>query len=334
MIGILLFGIIGYTQLPVSDLPNVDYPIIQVGASLAGASPETMASAVATPLEKQFSTIPGLDVMTSSSSQGRTSITMQFTLDRSIDAAAQDVQSAIAAVQRQLPRDMPAPPSYQKVNPADQPVLFLALTSPTLPMSSLDEYAQTLMAQRISMVSGVAQVQVYGGQKYAVRIQVDPKALSSRGIGLDEVVQAVQGNNVNMPTGTLWGREKAVTVKATGQLNTADEYRPIVVTYRNGAPVRLGDLGRVFESVQNNKVASWYRDTRAIVMVVQRQPGTNTVEVSRAVKALLPSFRDKLPASASLNVMIDRGQLADERAAEGGDRICIVPSIVDAIRKY
>jgi HAE1 family hydrophobic/amphiphilic exporter-1 len=308
MLAILVAGVIGYRQLPVSDLPNVDFPTISVSASLPGASPETMASAVATPLEKQFSTIAGIDNMTSTSGLGSTSITIQFSLERNIDAAAQDVQAAIAAVQRQLPRDLPSPPSYQKVNPADQPILFITLTSPTLPLSVVDEYAQTLIARRISMVSGVAQVQVYGSQKYAVRIQLDPLALSSRGIGIDQVVQSIQANNVNLPTGTLWGPDKAYTVRATGQLNTAEEYRPIVVAYRNGAPVRLQDLGRVFDSVQNDKVASWFNNERAIMLAVQRQPGTNTDAVSRAVQALLPTFQSQLPASTKLAVMFDRAQ--------------------------
>ncbi len=308
MTGILVFGILGYRLLPVSDLPNVDFPTISVSASLPGASPETMASAVATPLEKQFSTIAGIDNMTSTSGQGATSITLQFNLGRDIDAAAQDVQAAISAAQRQLPRDMPSPPSYQKSNPADDPILFIAFTSPTLPLSQLNEYGEILLAQRISMLPGVAQVQIYGAQKRAVRIQLDPQAMASRGVGIDQVIAAVQESNVNLPTGTLWGPEKAITVQATGQLNTADEYRPIVVAYRDGAPVRLGDLGRVLESVQNNKVASWYRDTRAVVMVVQRQPGTNTVEVAESVRALIPLVKAKLPASVDLNVIFDRSE--------------------------
>ncbi|MBK6900811.1 MAG: efflux RND transporter permease subunit [bacterium] len=308
MLAILGAGVLGYRQLPVSDLPNVDFPTISVSAGLPGASPETMASAVATPLEKQFSTIAGIDNMTSTSSLGSTTITIQFSLERDIDAAAQDVQAAIAAVQRQLPSDMPAPPSYQKVNPADSPILMINITSPTLPLSVLDEYAQTMIARRISMVSGVAQVQVYGSQKYAVRVQLDPQALASRGIGLDEVVQSIQANNVNLPTGTLWGPDRATTVRATGQLETAAEFRPIVVAYRDGAPVRLQDLGRVIDSVQNDRTASWFVDQRAIMLAVQRQPGTNTDEVSRAVQALLPELRSQLPASATLNVMIDRAQ--------------------------
>jgi HAE1 family hydrophobic/amphiphilic exporter-1 len=308
MVAILVAGVIGYRQLPVSDLPNVDFPTISVSASLPGASPETMASAVATPLEKQFSTIAGIDNMTSSSALGSTNITIQFKLDRDIDAAAQDIQAAISDVARQLPRDMPAPPSYRKVNPADQPILYIVLSSPTLPLSTVDEFAQTMVARRISMVSGVAQVQVYGSQKYAVRIQLDPQELAARGLGIDQVVSAVQSSNVNLPTGTLYGTERSMTVRADGQLNTAAEYRPIIVAWREGAPVRLQELGRVLDSVQNDKAASWFKDERAIMLAVQRQPGTNTDAVSRAVRDLLPTFRDQLPAATKLEVMFDRAE--------------------------
>ncbi|MBM4135790.1 MAG: efflux RND transporter permease subunit [Nitrospira sp.] len=306
MMAILLFGIIGYKLLPVSDLPNVDFPTILVSANLPGASPETMASAVATTLERQFSTIAGLDSMTSTNAQGNTQITLQFNLSRDIDAAAQDVQAMIAKAARQLPQDMPSPPSYQKVNPADQPILYLALSSPTLPLSTVNEYADTFIAQRISMVSGVAQVQIFGSQKYAVRAQVDPKALASRGIGIDEVADAVERGNVNLPTGTLWGTDKAFTIKATGQLYNAAAYRPLIVAYRNGSPVHLEELGRVIDSVENDKVASWYNDTRAIVLAIQRQPGTNTVEVVDSIKSLLPTFRAQMPASIDLNILYDR----------------------------
>jgi hydrophobic/amphiphilic exporter-1 (mainly G- bacteria), HAE1 family len=310
MSAILIFGIAAFRLLPMSDLPNVDYPTIQVSASLPGASPSTMAAAVATPLERQFSTIAGIDSMLSSSALGSTQITLQFTLTRDIDSAAQDVQAAISRVARQLPRDMPSPPTYQKVNPADQPILFLVLTSPMLPLYQLDEYAETLMAQRISMVDGVAQVQVYGGQKYAVRVQVDPVALSSKDIGIDEVADAIQNGNVNLPTGILYGSNRAFTVQASGQLNNADAYRPLIIAYRKGSPVRLGDVARVFDSVENNKVAAWYLDQagsrRSIFLAVQRQPGTNTVEVAEAVKQLLPTFKSQLPASVSMQILIDR----------------------------
>ena len=308
MLAILAFGIAGYQLLPVSDLPNVDFPTLSVSASLPGASPETMAAAVATPLEKQFSTIAGLDSMTSTNALGITQITLQFTLSRDIDAAAQDVQAAIAKAASQLPPGMPTPPSYQKVNPADQPILFLALSSPTVKLSTVDEYAETLIAQRISMVSGVAQVQVNGAQKYAVRVQLDPLALASRGVGIDEVSDAVQKANVNLPTGVLWGKHEALTVQANGQLSDAAAYRPIIVTYREGSPVRLEEVARVTDSVENDKVASWYSGTRAIVLSVQRQPGTNTVEVVDAIKKLLPSFRAQMPEAVKLEVLIDRSQ--------------------------
>lgn len=312
MIGILLFGVMSYRLLPVSDLPNVDFPTIQVTALLPGASPETMASAVATPLERQFSTIAGLDSMNSTSAQGATSITLQFNLTRNLDAAAQDVQTAISRSANQLPRDMPSPPTYNKVNPADQPIMYLALTSPTLPMSSLDEYGQTIMAQRISTVSGVAQVQVYGTQKYAVRIQVDPKALVSRGIGIDEVAAAVQHGNVNLPTGTLDGSHKAFTVETSGQLMDASSYRPLIVSYRNGSPVRLQDIAIITDSVENNKTAAWYGEknqiSRSLVLAIQRQPGTNTVQVADNVRRLLPLFQQQIPASAELHILFDRSQ--------------------------
>ena len=305
MIGILLFGLLGYQQLPVSDLPNVDYPVINVSAGLPGASPATMAASVATPLEKQFSTIAGLDAMTSSSSQGNTSITLQFTLDRSIDAAAQDVQAAIAKTLRQLPSGILAP-TYQKVNPADSPILFLALTSKTLPLSALDEYGETFLAQRISTVKGVAQVQVFGAQKYAVRVQVDPQALNARGIGIDEVADAIDAGNVNLPTGVLWGPHRAWTVQASGQLQSASEFRSLIVTTRNGQPVRLADVAKVTDDVQDNKSASWFNGTRAIVLAIQRQPGTNTVAVADGVKQLTGRLRDQLPGSVELNVLYDR----------------------------
>jgi HAE1 family hydrophobic/amphiphilic exporter-1 len=306
MVAILLFGIFAYRLLPVSDLPNVDFPTIQVSASLPGASPETMASAVALPLEKQFSTIAGLDSMTSSSALGSTSITLQFTLDRNIDAAAQDVQSMIAKTASQLPPEMPSPPSYQKVNPADQPVLYLALSSQTMRLSDVDEYAETNVAQRVSMVSGVAQVQVFGTQKYAVRAQLDPRAMATRQIGIDEVENAILNANVNLPTGTLFGHSTAYTVQATGQLLDAAHYRPLIVAYRNGSPVRLDEIGRVFDSVENDKTASWFSGDRAIVLAIQRQPGTNTVEVVDSIKSLLPLLQKQAPAAMKLNILYDR----------------------------
>jgi HAE1 family hydrophobic/amphiphilic exporter-1 len=312
MFGVLLFGITGYRYLPVSDLPNVDFPTIQVTAELPGASPETMASAVATPLEKQFSTIAGLDSMTSASQLGTTEIVLQFNLSRSIDAAAQDVQSAISVAQGQLPNDMPNPPSYRKVNPADKPIIYFALTSPTLPLSDLDEYGETLLAQRISMVTGVAQVVVYGSQKYAVRVRMDPNKLANKGIGLDDVASAVEQGNVNLPTGILNGQHVAYTVQATGQLKNAAAYRPLIVAYRNGSPVRLQDLGVVLDSVENDKTAAWYVDAthndRSVVLAIQRQPGTNTVKVAGDVRNLVTSLQKQIPASVSLHVLYDRSE--------------------------
>ena len=293
---ILVLGGMAYRALPVNNLPNVDFPTLQVSANLPGASPETMAASVATPLEKEFSTIAGIDSMNSTSVQGSTQITLQFALERDLDAAAQDVQSAIARVARRLPKDMPAPPSYRKVNPADQAILNLVLTSPTLPLYELDEYAQTLLAQRISMVQGVAQVQVYGAQKYAVRIQLDPQQLAGRGIGIDEVAAAVGAANSNLPTGSLYGQAKAFTLETNGQLNRAADYRPVIVAYREGQPVRLEELGRIFDGVENERIAAWLVKERGIMLAVQRQPGTNTVEVAQAVRDLLPRVPRPAPS--------------------------------------
>ncbi|MEH1802134.1 MAG: efflux RND transporter permease subunit [Nostoc sp.] len=335
MVGILIFGLISYQQLPVSDLPNVDYPTLQVTANLPGASPETMAASVATPLEQQFSSIAGLSSMNSTSSLGTTQLTLQFDLNRDIDGAAQDVQSAISKGAKQLPTNMPNPPSYRKVNPADQPVLYISLNSSILPLSTVDKYAETLLAQRLSMVDGVAQVQVFGSQKYAVRIQLDPESLSAKGIGIDEVATAIANGNVNLPTGTLYGQQQNSTIQANGQLNDAASYRSLSVAYQNGAPVQLGELGQVLDSVENDKIASWYfpvkkeskeqgggekssipnpksqiqnSGVRAIVLAIQRQPGTNTVQVVDAIKKLLPTFRTQIPAAVNMDILYDRSQ--------------------------
>jgi HAE1 family hydrophobic/amphiphilic exporter-1 len=312
MTAILLFGILGYRSLAVSDLPNVDFPTIQVSASLPGANPDTMAAAVATPLEKQFSTIAGIDSMTSQSLLGSTSITLQFDLSRNIDGAAQDVQAAIARTTGQLPPNMPSPPTFQKVNPADQPVYFLALSSSSLPLYTVDQYAETILGQRISMVKGVAQVQVFGAQKYAVRIQLDPRALAARQIGIDEVTTAVQNANVNLPTGTLYGAHQAFAVQANGQLTRAALYRPLVVAYRNGSPVRLAELGNVIDSVQSDKVSNYYNNEHGVILAIQRQPGTNTVEVVDGVKRILPQFQAILPPSVTMTEIYDRSALIRE----------------------
>ncbi len=306
VLSILIFGAMGYRLLPVNDLPTVDFPTIQVNASLPGASPETMAASVATPLEKQFSTIAGVSSINSTNSLGSTSITLQFDLSRSIDAAAQDVQSMIARAQRSLPPGMPSPPSFQKVNPADSPVLFLTLSSPTLPLSQLDRYAQNLLAQRLSMIAGVAQVNVMGSQKFAVRVDVDPLQLASRQIGIDQVAQAISSSNVNRPTGTLYGPDRNYVIQAAGQLLNAEAYTSIVVAYRNGSPVRLNEVAHVYNGVENERNAGWFNGSRTIYLSIQRQPGTNTVEVVDRIKAILPLLEQQLPASVQLRIRSDR----------------------------
>jgi HAE1 family hydrophobic/amphiphilic exporter-1 len=306
VLSILIFGVMGYQLLPVADLPTVDYPTIQVNANLPGANPDTMASAVATPLEKQFSTIAGITSISSTSRQGNTSITLQFDLDRNIDAAAQDVQTMIARSSRSLPPGMPSPPSYNKSNPSDMPVLFLTLSSATLPLSQVDRYAENTMAQRLSMVTGVAQVNVFGAQKYAVRIDIDPTQLAARQIGIDQVAAAISGANVNRPTGTLYGPNRNFVVQASGQLISADQYRPIVIAYSNGNPVRLEEVANVYDGVENPRNGSWYNGQLTVYLGVQRQPGTNTVEVVDRVKALLPELQAMLPPSVQIGIRSDR----------------------------
>lgn len=305
MLAILLFGIMGYKQLPVSDLPNVDFPTIQVNASLMGASPETMASSVATPLERQFSTIAGIDSMTSSSSLGRVSITLQFNLGRDIDKAAADVQAAISAASRSLPKDT-TQPTYRKVNPAEAPILYLALTSSTVPLSEVNLYGETFLAQRISTINGVAQVNVFGSQKYAVRVELDPNVLAARNVSIDEVNQSISTGSVNLPTGTLSSASQSFLIQTAGQLLNADAYRKLIVAYRNGAPIRLEELATVRDSVENTKAASWYNNKSAIILAIQRQPGSNTIAVVDGVKKILPQFQLELPKGIHLDVVYDR----------------------------
>jgi HAE1 family hydrophobic/amphiphilic exporter-1 len=320
MLGIVVFGVIAYRVLPVSDLPNVDFPTIQVSAGLPGSNPETMASAVALPLEKQFATIAGITSISSTSFPGSTSITLQFELERNIDAAAQDVQSMIAKTLRQLPPQMPAPPSLQKVNPSDQPVMILGVDSLTLPMTAVDEYALTI-AQRISTVSGVAQVGLGGEQKYAVRIDLDPRQLKAHGIGIDEVAQAIGSANANLPTGTVYGSQRTYSVKADGQLLKAAAYAPTVIAYRNGRPVRLEQIGHVYDGSENDKLSDWAysrhapKDAplkRTMALTIQKQPGSNTIAVVDAVNALLPTLRAQMPPSVSLVVHDDRSKTIRE----------------------
>ncbi len=315
MVGILFFGIVAYRELPVSDLPNVDYPTITVIAQLPGASPATMAATVATPLEKQFSTIAGIDNMTSTSSVGQTQIVVQFSLDRNIDGAAQDVQAAITQTQRTLPQGI-LPPSYQKTNPADAPIITLALTSDVVPLSTLDEFGEVTLAQRLSMVGGVAQVLVEGTQKYAVRIQLDPAQLQSRDLGLEDINQAISGQNVNYATGILWGTKTALTIQATGQLENAAEFADMIVAYRNGAPVHLRDVGQVTDNVQNDKTASWLGNQHAIVLEIQRQPGTNTVLVANRIKASLAKLSTDIPPSVHVTTLYDRSASIDESVSD------------------
>jgi HAE1 family hydrophobic/amphiphilic exporter-1 len=315
MAAIALFGVISYRALAVSDLPTVDYPTITVFASLPGANPTTMASSVATPLERQFTTIAGLDSMTSNSGQGSTSITLTFDLSRDLDGATVDVETAIAAAMPLLPPGMPTPPSFRKVSPGDNSIIFLFMTSEAMSQSDLDEYAQTMVAQRLSMVDGVAQVQVFGAAKYAVRVQVDPDKLFTRGVGLNEVSQALRDWNVNVPTGTLFGKKQNFNIQANGQLMKAMDYKPLIVTYRNGAPVRLEDVARVMDSVENDKDFTKIfggefgkNGTRGVNLSIMRQPGSNTIEVTDKVKALLPTFRAQMPPSVNLTVRGDRSK--------------------------
>ena len=312
MLAIALFGTIAYRTLGVSDLPNVDFPTLLVIASLPGANPDTMASAVATPLERQFSTIAGLDSMTSTNSVGTAQITLQFNLSRDLDGAALDVQAAITQAAPLLPAGMPSPPTFRKVNPADQPILYLSLMSSTAPPWVLDEYAETTLAQRISTVPGVAQVQVNGAQKYAVRVHLDPTRLAAKQIGMNEIESALQKWNVNLPTGTMYGPDRTLTLRASGQLTSAEAYRKLVVVERAGSPVHLEDLGTVVDSVEDDKSANWFVSPesvrRSIVLAIQRQPGANTVEVADAVKALIPTFRQQVPPSVDLDILYDRSQ--------------------------
>src|SRR5881394_4094238 len=337
MAGIALFGIVAYRALPVSDLPQVDYPTLNVNAGLPGADPGTMASSVASPLERQFTTIAGLDSMTSRSGSGSTNITLQFDLNRDIDSATVDVQTAISAVMPLLPAGMPSAPSFRKNNPNDQPILSLNLTSNTIPLWVLDDYAETMIAPRISMVSGVSQVQVQGAAKYAVRVQLDPEKLHAQRIGLNEVDQALQNWNVNLPTGQLFGPNATYNIKAAGQLMNAEAFRPIVVSYRRGAPVRLDQVANVIDSVENVMNGSWFytkpngpeappQKQTAITLQVMRQPGSNTIEVTDSVRALLPSFVSMIPPSVHLTPRQDRSRTI--RKAFGDIQLTMVVTLV------
>ena len=308
MAAMVIFGIFGYSTLPVSELPNVDYPTIQVNASLPGADPQTMATSVATPIEAQLSQIAGIDSMTSSSSLGSTQITIQFKLERNIDAASQDVQQAISAVLRKMPPQMKTPPTLRKVNPADSPIIFLAMSSSTLPISKVDEYAETLLARQLSVLDGVAQVSVFGSARFAVRVQADPAALATRQIGINTLANTLDAVNPNLATGSINGDSRSAVIDVNGQLLNAAAFAKQIVTYRNGSPVRLSDIAKVSDSLENIRTASWYNGQRAITLAVFRQPGANTIQVVDEINAVVPHFMEQLPASVKLNVIYDRSQ--------------------------
>ena len=331
MAALVIFGLFGYSNLPVSELPAVDFPTISVSASLPGADPETIASAVATPLENQFSTIPGVSSMTSSSSSGRTSITIQFDLDRDIDGAAEDVLAAIQQAARQLPVNMPSPPTLRKVNPADAPILFLAMQSDSMPLYQLDKLAENLLARQLSTLNGVAQVNVFGAAAYAVRLQMDPTALASRNIGIDQVASAVQAANVNISTGQLNGPSQATLIHVNGQLADAAHWNNQIIAYRNGAPVRIQDVGRAIDGYQNVLAASWYNGKRSIVLSVQRQPGSNTIQIVDAINKVIPRFIQSMPKSAHLTVLYDRSQSIRASVADVQTTLLIAAGLVVAV---
>src|SRR3954454_19265649 len=302
----IVFGVFAYRLLAVAALPAVDFPTISITATLPGASAETMASSVAAPIERQLSTISGISSINSQSSLGRTNIVIQFQLNRNIDGAALDVQTALTVAQRRLPIEMTTPPSFRKVNPGDFPVLAISVNSQTLPLSVVDEYAQVVLSQQISQLPGVAQVEVYGSQKFAVRVQVDPVAAAARNISLDEIRRVIAATNSNSPVGTLYGPRQNITLLATNAMRHADEYKDVVVAWRNGAPVKLQEVATVIDSVENDKVASWYNDRRSVTLAVQRQPGANTVEVVDILKERLPNYRAQVPPAINLDVQFDR----------------------------
>jgi HAE1 family hydrophobic/amphiphilic exporter-1 len=324
----IVFGAFAYRLLPVSALPKVDFPTISVVATLPGASPETMAASVASPIERQFSTIPGISSMSSTSSLGRTSITVQFDLNRNIDSASLDVQTALSIAQRRLPQEVKDPPFFRKVNPADYPVLYVSLNSPTLPLSTVDEYGETLLGQQISQIPGVAQVLVYGSQKFAVRVQVDPERAAARGIALDDVRSALAGANSSVPVGVLAGTRQNVTLTATGQLEKAKEYRKVTVAWRNGTPVKLDEIAHVIDSVENDQVASWFNGTRSVVLAIQRQPDANTVDVVDAVRAKMPAFRAQVPPSVNMEFMMDRSVSIRQAVANVQETLLVAITLV------
>jgi multidrug efflux pump len=331
MIGLLLVGLAAFTQLPVSALPQVDYPTIVVSTYLPGGSAETMATAVTTPLERQFGQMPSLTQMTSVSSFGYSEITLQFDLDRSIDAAQQDVQAAINAASSLLPSQLPTPPTYSKSNPADQPILTVAISSDVLPLDQVDDFADSILAQKISQVSGVGLVTINGGQKPAVRVQVDPQSLAGTGLTLEDVRTALVAANINQPKGNIDGPRQDYALQTNDQLYKADGFKPLVIAYANGSPVRLGDVADVIDGVENQQLAGWASDKRAIILNVQRQPGANVIQVADRVKALLPQLQASLPQGIDVKVLSDRTETVRASVEDVEHTLLLTTGLVVAV---
>src|SRR5437764_10731524 len=325
---IIAFGVFGFRLLPVSALPRVDFPTIAVTATLPGASADTMAASVAGVIERQLSTVAGISSMSSNSSQGTSTITIQFDLNRNIDAAALDVQTALTIAQRRLPVEMIIPPSFRKVNPADFPVLFVTLRSATLPLSTVHEYGDITLGQTVSQIQGVAQVSIYGAQKFAIRVQADPEAAAARGLSLEDIRAAVARANSSTPVGTLNGPKQDVALQASGQMDKAADYRQIVVAWRNGSPVKLDEVARIYDSVENDKIASWLNDERSIVLGIQKQPDANTVAVVDSVLAKLPTLRAQIPPSVDVSVLMDRSISIRQAVSDVEETLLIAVALV------
>ena len=325
---IIAFGVFGFRLLPVSALPKVDFPTIAVTATLPGASADTMAASVAGPIERQLSTIAGISSMSSISSQGTTAITIQFDLNRNIDAAALDVQTALTIAQRRLPIEMRIPPSFRKVNPSDFAILFISLSSETLPLSTVNEYGDIGIGQALSQIQGVAQVQIFGSQKFAIRVQADPQAAAARGISLEDIRNAVSSANSSTPVGTLNGPKQDVSLQASGQMDKAADYRQVIVAWRNGSPVRLDEVAKVYDGVENDKTATWFNGTRSIVLAIYKQPDANTVAVVDGVLAKLPNLRAQIPPSVKIDVTMDRSQSIRQSVADVEETLLIAIGLV------
>jgi hydrophobe/amphiphile efflux-1 (HAE1) family protein len=331
MAALVIFGIFGYTTLPVSELPNVDFPTLQVSATLSGADPKTMAATIATPLESAFAMVPGIAEMSSSNTQSSTQITLQFDLDRDIGAASNDVEAAIASAVHLLPHTMISPPTYHKVNPADFPIIQIALNSDTLPITTVDRYAEELLARQLSILSGVAQVSVWGSQQYAVRIQANPDALATRGIGIDTLASAINSVNIEEATGALNGPSQAQIIHSDAQLHDAASFRHQIITYMNGAPVRIGDVARVVDSSNDTRSGAWFQNRRSVQLFVFRQPGANTIAVVDSITNVLPQFKAILPASMRLQVMYDRSQTIRASVSDVQNTLIIAAVLVVAV---